>query len=88
MNVLEDVKQIIANYMRLPQEDLSAGTRLQDIGVQSIDILELVFAFEKKFGVDLPFNLNENDQNWFATIADIANAIQSVKAESRSSTPP
>ena len=88
MNVLEEVKQIIANYMRLPEEELSARTRLQDIGVQSIDILELVFAFEKKFGVDLPFNLNENDQNWFATIGDIAKVIQSVMAKSHSSPPP
>jgi acyl carrier protein len=87
MNVLEEVKEIIANYMRLPAEQLSARTRLQDIGVQSIDILELVFAFEKKFGVDLPFNLNESDQNWFATIGDIDAAIRSVMAKSHSRPP-
>ncbi len=88
MDVIEEVKQIIANYMRLPAQELSARTRLQDIGVQSIDILELVFALEKRFGVDLPFNLNENEQNWFATIGDIAKAIQSVMAKSHSRPPP
>jgi len=87
MNVLDRVKRIIANYMRLPEAELTARTRLQDIGVQSIDILELAFALEKEFGVDLPFNLSDGDPNWFATVGDIADTIQSVMAESRS-TPP
>src|SRR5262249_58527411 len=67
MNVLDRVRRIIANYMRLPEAELTARTRLQDIGVQSIDILELAFALEKEFGVDLPFNLSDGDPNWFAT---------------------
>jgi acyl carrier protein len=88
MNVLERVKQIVAGYMRLPEQELSAQTRLQDIGVQSIDILELAFALEKEFDIDLPFNLNEENPNWFTTIGDIAEAIGSVTAKSRPSVDP
>jgi acyl carrier protein len=78
MDVLEEVKNTIAKHMLLSPDDLSADTNLQDIGVQSIDIVELVFAFEDKFAIELPFNANDGDQSQFATIGRIAEGIRTA----------
>ncbi len=59
MDVLDEVKQIIAKQARVPIDQLTADTRLETLGIESIDVIEIVFALEEKFGVTLPFNANE-----------------------------
>jgi acyl carrier protein len=81
MDVLYEVKQIIAKQARVPVDKLTADTRLEDIGIESIDVIEIVFALEEKFGVTLPFNANESAVSEFETIGKVANAVKTVVAE-------
>jgi acyl carrier protein len=54
---------------------LSLTDNLRDIGVESVDALELVFDREEKFGVEIPYNANSSEQE-FATVADLVAAIE------------
>ena len=81
MDVLNEVKQVIGKQARVPIDQLTADTRLEDIGIESIDVIEIVFALEEKFGVTLPFNANESAASEFETIGKVANAVKTVVAE-------
>ena len=81
MDVLYEVKQIIAKQARVPADQLTADTRLETLGIESIDVIEIVFALEEKFGVNLPFNANESAVSEFETIGKVAAAVKMVVAE-------
>ena len=81
MDVLNEVKQIIAKQARVPADQLTTNTRLETLGIESIDVIEIVFAIEEKFGVTLPFNANESAVAEFETIGKVAEAVKAVVAE-------
>ncbi|MFZ0593595.1 MAG: acyl carrier protein [Bryobacteraceae bacterium] len=55
MSVEQKVKQIIVEQLGVDeaQVDLSASF-VDDLGADSLDIVELVMAFEEAFGIDIP----------------------------------
>ena len=59
MSILSDVKDIIAKQVGVPADQLGPDSRLEAIGVESLDIIEIVFALETKYDIAIPFNANE-----------------------------
>ena len=51
--------QIIARELKIPLERLTPHTALQDLGVESLDLIEIIFALEEKFDISIPYNANE-----------------------------
>ena len=82
MDVLKDVKQIISKQVGVPLEQLSPESRLEAIGVESLDIIEIIFALEKKYDVAIPFNANESAAPAFETIGQVAEAVSKLVANS------
>jgi acyl carrier protein len=78
MNVLDDVKLIISKQIGVPFDQLSAESRLEVIGVESLDVIEIVFALEEKYKIAIPFNANESAALAFETIGQVAEAVQKV----------
>jgi acyl carrier protein len=78
MNVLDDVKLIISKQIGVPFDQLSADSRLEVIGVESLDVIEIVFALEEKYKIAIPFNANESAALAFETIGQVAEAVQKV----------
>jgi acyl carrier protein len=78
MDVLNDVKVIIAKQVSVPAESLSADSRLEVIGVESLDIIEIIFALEEKYNVAIPFNANESTALAFETIGQVAAAVEKL----------
>ncbi len=78
MNVLDDVKLIISKQIGVPFDQLSAESRLEVIGVKSLDVIEIVFALEEKYKIAIPFNANESAALAFETIGQVAEAVQKV----------
>ena len=68
MQVLDDVKRIIARQISVPFEQLSPESRLEAIGIESLDVIEIIFALEEKFGIAIGFNANESAALAFETI--------------------
>ena len=47
--------EIVAAHFKRKPEDLGRETRLrEDLGADSLDLVELVFEFEQAFGVQIP----------------------------------
>lgn len=80
MHVLDDVKQIISAQIGVPAKDLSAASRLDAVGVESLDVIEIVFALEEKYKITIPYNANESAAAAFRTIGDVADAVSNLIA--------
>jgi acyl carrier protein len=81
MDVLKDVTQIVSKQVGVPFEQLTPDSRLEAIGVESLDIIEIIFALEKRYNVAIPFNANESAALAFETIGQVADAVSKLVAK-------
>ena len=55
MALTEDVKNIIVEQLHVTPEKVTENAHfVDDLGADSLDIVELVMAFEEKFGIEIP----------------------------------
>jgi acyl carrier protein len=74
--MLQKVKKIISEQLEVDQSKLSVSTSfIDDLGADSIDLLELVLAFEDEFGIEI----NEDDIKDIKTVGDIVEYIENKK---------
>ncbi len=53
--MLEKMKEIIADQLGCGTEGITEGTSFkEDLGADSLDLFELVMAFEDQYGVEIP----------------------------------
>ena len=85
-DVTNDVVAIIAKKVRVenhPKIELS--DRLEDLGLESLDAVEMIFDLEEKFDIQIPYNANTNNpRTEFATVGDVVNAIQKLVDKKKS----
>ncbi len=63
----EKVKDIIANELGVEREKLTDGASfIDDLGADSLDIVELVMEFEKEFNIEIP----DEDAEKLRTVGD------------------
>ena len=55
----------------------------QDIGIDSMGLVESIFAIEEEFDIAIPFNANEPEKSEFdvSTLGAIVNAVEKLVAE-------
>lgn len=74
MAVLDRVKKIIAEQLGIDEEDITPDASFtDDLGADSLDLVELVMAFEDGFDIEIP----DEDAENIKTVADAVNYIQS-----------
>jgi acyl carrier protein len=55
MAVMEKVKSIIVEQLGVDEEEVTLEASFtDDLGADSLDIVELVMAFEEEFGIEIP----------------------------------
>ncbi len=83
-DVAADVIAIIAK--KVPGgKSIQLSDNLQQLGLESIDALEMVFDLEEKFGIQIPYNANSAATD-FATVGDVVKAIQGLVAQKQQTT--
>ncbi|MBI1208796.1 MAG: acyl carrier protein [Azospirillum sp.] len=73
----EAVIDIIAAKTSVDRAKLEPTARLADLEIASLDVVEIVFALEEKFDIQIPFNANTS-QVEFETVGDVIKAVQKV----------
>jgi acyl carrier protein len=63
MDVFETVKEIIVEELALEPEEVTADASFDDLGADSLDVVEIVMAFEDEFDVEIPDEDAEDIQN-------------------------
>ena len=82
-NVQDTVLQIIADQALMDVSDIKMDNTLEDLGVDSMGLVEAIFAIEEAFDIQVPFNANEPDDSDFdiSSVASIIAAVQGLVAE-------
>jgi acyl carrier protein len=80
--VARTVTEIIAAQCLVDVADLAADTRLADIGMDSLSLVETIFAIEEAFDVDVPFNTTEPQDIPFdtTTVGSVIAAVEGLVA--------
>jgi acyl carrier protein len=79
-DVAADVMAIIAKKVRVDNPDLQQSDRLEELGIESIDAVEMIFDLEEKFDIQIPYNAN-NARTEFDTVGDVVRAIENLVRE-------
>lgn len=73
----EKIVELIADKLSKKKEEVILTARLvEDLGADSLDVVELIMAFEDEFGVTLP----DEDIASMKTVGDIVTYISKLKA--------
>ncbi len=77
------VMAIIAGQATLDRGDLSEDATLEEIGIDSLGLVESIFAIEEAFGIQVPFNANEPQAPDFdiSSVRAIVAAVERLVAE-------
>ena len=68
------VKEIIAKELEVEAKQLTPEAKfIEDLGADSLDIVELVMALEEEFGIDIP----DEDADKLKTVGDAMNYLKS-----------
>ena len=74
-NIAEDVKAIIVEKLGVDASEVTeTASFTNDLGADSLDIVELIMDFEKKFGVEI----DDNDADKIATVGDAIKYIEQI----------
>jgi acyl carrier protein len=84
-DVAKDVIEIIAKKKRVDKPTVELTDRLEDLGLESLDAVEMIFDLEEKFDISIPYNANTNNpRTEFDTVDDVVKAIEKLAAEKKS----
>lgn len=71
--VLEKIAEMIAKKLDCPIEDIKPETKLAELGMDSLDIAELLMDIDDEFGVEIEVSAD------LALISDLVVKIEAVK---------
>ncbi|HNU83821.1 MAG TPA: acyl carrier protein, partial [Thermoanaerobaculia bacterium] len=78
MSVAEKVKSIIVEQLGVEADDVKPEASFtEDLGADSLDIVELVMAFEEEFGIEIP----DEDAEKIKRVSEAVSYIEQHAAE-------
>lgn len=79
----ERIIAIIAEQAMLDPADLKLDASPQDLGIDSLGLVESIFALEEEFDISVPFNANEPEKSDFdiSTLGSIIAAVEKLVAQ-------
>ena len=74
--ILDKVKEVIVEQLNVEEDDVNEDASfVDDLGADSLDIVELVMALEEQFSISIPDEEAEN-------IKTVGDAVEYIKANS------
>jgi len=82
MTIRDKVISIIAEQAVLDPSDVQMDNTLEELGIDSLGLVESIFAIEEAFDISIPFNANEPQASDFdiSSVASIISGIEQLKA--------
>lgn len=77
-DIKQKVIEIIAEQAVLEPSDVKMESTLEDLGIDSLGLVESIFAIEEAFDIEVPFNANEPEESDF-DISDVASIVAGVE---------
>jgi acyl carrier protein len=79
-SVQDRVIAIIAEQAVLEPGDIALDATLEDLGIDSLGLVESIFAIEEAFDIQVPFNANEPEASEFdiSSVSAIVSAVEGL----------
>lgn len=77
--VESEILEIVADKVSVDKALVTRDARMEDLEIESLDIVEIIFAIEEKYDIEVPYNANSSDDE-FETIGDVITAVEAVVA--------
>ena len=76
----EAIVQIIAKQMSVDPASVKPESTMDDLSIESLDLVEIIFAIEEEFDISIPYNANDpsatgTDLN---TVAEVIEAVDKI----------
>ena len=85
--MLDDIEKkiigILAQQALIPETDLTLESNLNDLGLDSLSVVEIIFALEETFDITIDFNANEPAKSEFIidSVSTIVSGVQALIAD-------
>jgi len=67
---------ILKRHMKNPRDDITLETPLLDLEIESLDLAMIVFDVEDTFGIEIPYNANEEEVGDFKTVGSVTDRVR------------
>ncbi|EAL8366110.1 acyl carrier protein [Campylobacter jejuni] len=76
MAIFDDVKAVVVEQLSIDADAVKMESKIiEDLGADSLDVVELIMALEEKFEVEIP----DSDAEKLIKIEDVVNYIDNLK---------
>lgn len=73
MALLDDVREVVVEQLNVNPDEVKEESKfVEDLGADSLDVVELVMALEEKFDIEIP----DTDAEKIATVGDAIKYIE------------
>ena len=78
MSVFEDVKSVIVEQLSVNADEVKLESKfVDDLGADSLDVVELVMGIEEKFSIEIP----DEEAEKISTVGDVVSYIEHLKTK-------
>lgn len=76
MAIFDDVKTVIVEQLSVSADEVKLDSKfVDDLGADSLDVVELVMALEEKFGIEIP----DEEAEKISDVKDVVEYIEKLK---------
>ena len=74
MALRDDIKEVVVEQLSVNADEVKDDAKfVEDLGADSLDVVELVMALEEKFDIEIP----DDEAEKIATVADVVAYVES-----------
>jgi len=81
MSTYDQVVEILGSQLQRDPGEFTPDTNLEEEGVESLDVIEITYALEEAFHIEIPLNANDAGAVPMRTIGEIVALVDRLKAE-------
>ena len=76
-NIEKKIIDILAQQSLVEAENIKLDSTPDDLGLDSLGIVEVIFALEEEFDISIPFNANDNSEN--IDITNVSSIVEAIR---------
>lgn len=73
MSIFDELRKIVSKHLGIDEKDIKPESSFsEDLGADSLDLVELVLTLEERFGLEIP----DEDAEKLLTVQDVINYLE------------
>lgn len=76
-DVASKIIEILRKHMKNPAKEVTLETKLEDLDIESLDLAMIVFDIEDSFAIEIPYNANEEVED-FKTVGKVVDRVKGL----------